>query len=49
MKKTTRTPSIYDEITEKIILALEDGVIPWVRPWQAAQYGLIRNAFTNRP
>ena len=49
MKETTRKPSIYDEITEKIILALEDGVIPWVRPWQAAQYGLIRNAFTNRP
>lgn len=49
MKKKSEKPSIYDEITGKIISALEEGVIPWARPWEAAQYGLIRNAATDRP
>ena len=25
--------SIYEEITAKIITALEDGVNPWSKPW----------------
>jgi antirestriction protein ArdC len=41
--------SIYEEITEKIITALEDGVNPWAKPWQAVHYGPFRNALTNRP
>ena len=30
--------SIYEEITERIITALEDGVNPWAKPWQAAKF-----------
>ena len=41
--------SIYEEITGKIITALENGVNPWAKPWQAVHYGPFRNALTNRP
>ena len=41
--------SIYEEITAKIITALEDGVNPWAKPWQSVHYGPFRNALTNRP
>ena len=46
--KTEKT-NIYEEITAKIIAALEDGVNPWAKPWQAVHYGAFRNALTNRP
>lgn len=49
MNKKSEKPNIYAEITDKIITALDDGVIPWARPWDAAQYGVFRNALTNRP
>jgi antirestriction protein ArdC len=49
MIKKKEKKSIYEEITEKIIDALEAGVAPWVRPWETAQYGEYRNALTNRP
>jgi antirestriction protein ArdC len=49
MNKKSEKTNIYAEITEKIITALDDGVIPWARPWDAVQYGLFRNALTNRP
>lgn len=49
MKTKHDKPNIYEEITEKIIAALEDGVIPWARPWNASQHGAFRNAITNRP
>ncbi len=41
--------SIYQEITGRIITALENGVNPWAKPWQAAHCGPFRNALTNRP
>ena len=41
--------SIYETITEKIIDSLETGVTPWARPWEANQYGIHRNAVTDRP
>ena len=49
MNKRTEKPNIYDAITAKIITALEDGVIPWAKPWDAVKYGVFRNAVTNRP
>jgi len=49
MKTKNDKPNIYEEITEKIIAALEDGVIPWAKPWNAVQHGAFRNAITNRP
>ena len=42
--------SLYDEVTAKIIAQLEDGIFPWVQPWNAAgaMPGLPRNAVTGR-
>lgn len=42
--------SLYDEVTAAIIAQLEEGVLPWVRPWSMAKaaLGLPRNAVTGR-
>lgn len=37
---------VYQEITDKIIAALEQGTAPWVKPW--ASSGAPRNAVTGR-
>lgn len=45
MKKTTarskaaavQTTDLYQQVTDKIIVALENGVPPWRRPWRSAQ------------
>ena len=42
-------PSIYEQITGKIVTALENGVNPWARPWHTVHSGPFRNALTNRP
>ena len=42
-------PSIYEQITDKIVTALENGVNPWAKPWHTVSYGPFRNALTNRP
>lgn len=45
-------PSLYQEITDRIIAELEAGRVPWVQPWSrsagAAGVGLPRNAATGR-
>ncbi len=44
-------PSLYDEVTAKVIAELEAGRRPWVQPWGgagAATPGLPRNALTGR-
>lgn len=33
---TVQTPDLYQQVTDKIILALENGVPPWRRPWRSA-------------
>lgn len=43
-----KKPSIYEEITNRIVEALEGGVNPWVKPWNS-QAGFHRNAISNRP
>ena len=48
MHKKTDKPNLYETITAKIVTALEDGVIPWAKPWDAVKYGVHRNAVTNR-
>ncbi len=41
---------LYQEVTDKIVAALEKGVAPWVRPWRKlGAAGDLRNAATNRP
>lgn len=44
-------PSLYDEVTAKIIAELEAGRLPWVQPWGKAtgtRLDLPRNCFTGR-
>lgn len=45
-------PTLYQEITDKIIAELEGGCVPWVQPWGraggTAAVGLPRNASTGR-
>ncbi|AIR87668.1 ArdC family protein [Pantoea rwandensis] len=31
------TPDLYQQVTDKIIVALENGVPPWRRPWRSAE------------
>ena len=40
-------PSIYDQITERIISMLEAGTIPWCKPW-TAKASMPRNAITKK-
>lgn len=49
MEKTNEKKSMYQEITDRIIEALQAGVIPWTRPWDAARHGEHRNGLTSRP
>ena len=45
-------PSLYDEVTNKIIGELEAGRLPWVQPWGTvaanASLALPKNAATGR-
>jgi len=40
--------SLYDEVTAQIIAQLEEGIFPWVKPWNSgnAVAGLPRNAIS---
>jgi antirestriction protein ArdC len=42
--------SLYDEVTERIIRELEQGCVPWVRPWESsgAALGVPRSAASRR-
>lgn len=31
----TSRVSLYDEVTDRIVRELEQGCVPWVRPWQS--------------
>lgn len=43
--------SLHAEVTAKIIAQIEEGILPWVQPWDgaAASVGLPCNASTGRP
>jgi antirestriction protein ArdC len=43
-------PSLYQEVTDRIIRELEEGRVPWVQPWASAKaaLGLPKNAATGR-
>ncbi|GAB3879237.1 zincin-like metallopeptidase domain-containing protein [Hymenobacter segetis] len=42
---TSPRPDVYQIVTDRIVAALEGGVIPWRKPWNAV-YGLPRNYAT---
>ena len=43
-------PSLYSQVTDRIIAELEQGIVPWVQPWGSGEggagLGLPRNART---
>lgn len=41
------TNKVYDIVTDRILEALDQGTVPWHKPWSSV--GLPRNATTNRP
>lgn len=47
---TGSRPSLYDEVTARIVAELEEGRFPWAQPWDASSFapGLPRNADTGR-
>jgi antirestriction protein ArdC len=47
----TPRADIYSEVTNKIIKDLENGIVPWARPWGSTggAAGTPRNAATSRP
>lgn len=50
--RPTASGDLYDAVTRRIIAELEQGCVPWVRPWGrmgGAATGLPRNAATDRP
>ena len=50
--KTTEKPSIYQVVTDRIIASLEQGIIPWEKPWQSPTVGggsFPRNFRTGKP
>jgi antirestriction protein ArdC len=50
-RQSSNSPSLYDEVTLRIIAELEGGRLPWVQPWGrtgATGPGVPRNALTAR-
>ena len=50
--QSTNQPGLYLQVTDKIIVDLEHGIVPWVQPWGSgdggAGLGLPRNARTSK-
>ena len=46
----TSRVSLYDEVTDRIVRELEQGCVPWVRPWKSSgvALGLPRSAATRK-
>jgi antirestriction protein ArdC len=47
MDPTTQRMTPYDVITDRILALLEQGTVPWHRPWASAT-GMPRNLFSQR-
>ena len=49
-RKRTSQVDIYQQVTDKIIAALETGVGPWIKPWDDSKvaFGLHRNGSSER-
>lgn len=54
-RKTTRKAStgakrdIYQEVTDRIVAALEAGTVPWRKPWNTRTSGRLQNLVTGHP
>lgn len=49
LTKNTKV-DLYQEVTDQIIKCLEEGTVPWLRPWQNPDYNMAlpRNAVSGR-
>lgn len=47
MASSTHRRDVYQDVTDTILAALEQGTVPWRKPWASA--GLQRNADSGRP
>src|SRR5829696_3404640 len=45
--QTTRKADVYQIVTDRIIQQLEQGIIPWLKPWTEA--GVPQNLISRRP
>jgi antirestriction protein ArdC len=43
-----KRPTVYDQITDRIISMLEKGTVPWQKPWKVST-GLPRNLVSGKP
>jgi antirestriction protein ArdC len=41
--------NVYEIITERILQKLEEGTVPWRKPWQGGEAGMPRNLVTGQP
>ena len=41
--------NVYEIITERILGKLEEGTVPWRKPWQGGEVGMPRNLVTGHP
>jgi antirestriction protein ArdC len=53
-KTTTRKSSkasrdIYQEVTDRMVAALEKGTVPWRKPWNSRKHGHMQNLVTGHP
>ena len=48
-KRTTERQDVYQIVTDQIIEALENGTVPWHKPWAGSSAGLPRSLSTNKP
>ncbi|MFM2083217.1 MAG: hypothetical protein RLY95_35 [Pseudomonadota bacterium] len=47
-KKPTLPRDLRQELTDKFVAALDQGKIPWAKPWETMHYGVARNMATDR-
>ena len=47
MKKTDKV-DVYQIITDRIIDALQNGTVPWRKPWNATGHGFPMNAVSKK-
>jgi len=48
MTTSSNRISVYDSVTNNIIAKLEQGIAPWIKPWQAGSTGADRNAISKK-
>ncbi|MDP4371268.1 ArdC family protein, partial [Escherichia coli] len=44
-----RSNDIYQKVTDQIIAELENGNVPWIRPWRDGEPPFPINALSGRP